>query len=314
LSDFSAILTLGTGTFARVLLVQRRGTNEFYALKRLLKADIVRLQQVDHVNNERSILAVINFPFIVNLRCTFHDDRFLYILLDYVPGGELFSHLRRYQKFPFYVAQFYSSEVTLALEYLHAQNIIYRDLKPENILIGVDGHIKLADFGFAKRVVDRTYTLCGTSAYLAPEIITGGGHTKAVDWWAMGILVYEMLVGAPPFDDENPVTIYAKILESKINFPQFVGKVERDFIRRLLNSDLTRRLGNMRGGAVDVRMHPFFERIDWTAVLQRRYQPPIVPPYKHPGDSSNFERYPEQPVRTTLEPGEQSYNELFPGF
>lgn len=164
-------------------------------MKMLKKAEVVRLKQVEHINSEKEILAQINHPFLVNLYCTFQDDRNLYMLLEYVVGGELFSHLRRAGKFSNETTMIYAGEIVLALEYLHSLDIIYRDLKPENLLLDEEGHIRITDFGFAKKVEDRTWTLCGTPEYLAPEIIQSKGHGKAVDWWALGILIYEMLAG-----------------------------------------------------------------------------------------------------------------------
>ena len=166
-------------------------------MKVLRKTDVVRLRQVEHVNAERFILARIRHPFIVDLYATFQDHLNIYMLLSYVPGGELFSHLRRAQRFSADVTRFYLAIIVLALRYLHSFNIIYRDLKPENLLLDTRGYLKIADFGFAKVVDDRTWTLCGTPEYLAPEIIQSDGHGKAVDWWACGILCYEMLVGYP---------------------------------------------------------------------------------------------------------------------
>ena len=167
----------------------------------LCKIEVVRMRQVQHIVSEKNILARINFPFIVNLYlgltrlCTFQDNRYVFLLEEYVIGGEMFSHLRRARRFTNEMTRFYAAEITLALEYLHNLNIIYRDLKPENLLLDHNGHIKIADFGFAKIVPDRTWTLCGTPEYLAPEIIQSRGHGRAVDWWALGILIFEMLAG-----------------------------------------------------------------------------------------------------------------------
>ena len=233
-SDFSVVRTLGTGTFARVCLVRpasdtsplepsegqsdhQQNKPEVYALKILRKTEVIKLKQIDHVRHERAILAqVAGHPFITNLLASFSDHDSLYMLLDYVPGGELFSYLRKLRRFDERVARFYISEIVLVLEYLHEQQggVAYRDLKPENLLLDGDGHIKLVDFGFAKRLGHdgespvETYTLCGTPEYLAPEVIQNKGHTTAVDWWALGILLYEFLTGYPPFWHQNPMEIY----------------------------------------------------------------------------------------------------------
>ncbi|GAA6063530.1 hypothetical protein JCM10212_006703 [Sporobolomyces blumeae] len=300
LADFDMLDTLGTGTFGKVLLARLRTSPSrpsqhqplFFAMKVLEKNTVVRLRQVEHVNSERSTLALIQHPFIVNLFCTFQDEQNLYLLLEYVQGGELFSHLRRAGRFSADVTRFYIANLVLALEHLHRQDIIYRDLKPENLLIGADGHLKVTDFGFAKFVPDRTYTLCGTPEYLAPEIITATGHGAAADWWALGILLFELLAGYPPFFADNPLEIYEKILTGKFQGPNHVDPVAKDLIRRLLTADLTKRLGNLSGGAEDVKMHRWFEGVDWEAVRRKEIRAPIIPLTHIPGDSSNFERFP----------------------
>lgn len=173
---------------------------------------VIKLKQIDHVRHEREILGdVSGHPFITNLLASFSDHDFLYLLLDYVPGGELFSYLRKFRRFDEGMARFYAAEIVLVLEYLHEQQggVAYRDLKPENLLLDGEGHIRLVDFGFAKRLGStETYTLCGTPEYLAPEVIHNKGHTTAVDWWALGILIYEFLTGYPPFWHQNPIEIY----------------------------------------------------------------------------------------------------------
>jgi len=219
----------------------------------------------------------------------------LYLLFEYVQGGELFSHLRAAGRFATKTARFYAAEIVLALEYLHQQKIVYRDLKPENLLLDHKGHIKVTDFGFAKVVPDnRTFTLCGTPEYLAPEVIKGKGHGTEVDWWALGILVFEMLAGFPPFYDENPFGIYEKILLGRISFPAHFDSSARDLVKKLLASDRTRRLGNLKDGAADVKKHRFFKGLDWDAMSKRKNTPPIVPVVEHEGDTSNFEEYEEE--------------------
>jgi serine/threonine protein kinase len=190
----------------------------------------------------------------------------IYMLLSYVPGGELFTHLRRAQRFTPDVTRFYLATIILALRYLHSFSIIYRDLKPENLLLDSRGYLRLTDFGFAKIVDDRTWTLCGTPEYLAPEIIQSDGHGKAADWWACGILCYEMLVGYPPFFDDSAYGIYEKILHGQIQWPRTMDRLSRDIIRAFLHPDRTKRLGNMIGGAQDVLDHPWFRGVDWDAL------------------------------------------------
>ncbi|KAJ1823047.1 cAMP-dependent protein kinase catalytic subunit [Coemansia sp. RSA 2671] len=314
LDDYQLLHTLGTGTFGRVFLCQSRLTQRYFAMKVLRKSQVVKLKQVEHINNEKNILEVARHPFIVQLECTMQNERNLYMLMEYVPGGELFSHLRRAGRFPDDVARFYAAEIVLALDYLHSLKIIWRDTKPENILLDDRGHVKLTDFGFAKRVEDRTWTLCGTPEYLAPEIIQSKGHGKAVDWWALGILIFEMLAGYPPFYDDNPFGIYEKILAGKPVFPNFFSAPARDLIQRLLIADVGKRLGNLQGDGEDIKAHAWFAAIDWQVLVQRRIPPPIVPPHRHPGDTCNFDKYPEPPQEPAPEPGVDPYRHLFSTF
>lgn len=285
-------------------------------MKMLKKSEIVRLKQVEHMNSERRILCSINHPFIVTLYSTFQNDQYIFMLLEYIVGGELFAHLRRAEKFSNEVARFYAAEIVSALAYMHNLDIIYRDLKPENLLIDHQGHIKITDFGFAKRIMDRTWTLCGTPDYLAPEIIQSKGHGKAVDWWALGVLIYEMLVGYPPFFDDHPLGIYEKILSGKFGFPgNGLDPDARDIIKKLLTSDITKRLGNMKNGSEDVKQHKWFDDIDWKLLLARKIPVPFVPVYSHVGDASNFEKYEEIDLKEELKStGSDPYKSLFKSF
>lgn len=295
LDDFTFCKTIGTGTFGRVRLVLYPNSNKHFVMKIMKKSEIVRYNQIEHVFSERNILASVRHPFIVKLYCTFQDPNFLYMLLEYVPGGELFTYLRKYNRFSIRAAKFYISELILALEYLHSLGIIYRDLKPENLLLDQAGHIKITDFGFAKVIGDqRTWTLCGTPEYIAPEIIENKGHGASVDWWALGILLYEMLVGSPPFYDTSSFKIYEKILSGTFAVPTFLDDVTGDLIKSLLSKDPSKRLGNLKGGAEDIKNHPWFTDIDWKLVHDKKMSPPIVPVISSQGDASNYEVYPEE--------------------
>eukprot|EP01113_Clastostelium_recurvatum_P006206 TRINITY_DN12814_c0_g1_i3.p2 TRINITY_DN12814_c0_g1~~TRINITY_DN12814_c0_g1_i3.p2 ORF type:complete len:424 (+),score=104.72 TRINITY_DN12814_c0_g1_i3:1456-2727(+) len=313
LEEFEQLVTLGTGTFGRVYLVKHRPSGRFFAMKTLKKSEVVRLKQVEHINSEKTILTSIDHPFIVNLYKTYQDDRYLYMLEEYIIGGEMFSHLRRAGRFSNEVARFYTAEIVLALEYLHNLNIVYRDLKPENLLIDSTGHIKITDFGFAKKVEDRTWTLCGTPEYLAPEIIQSKGHGKAVDWWALGILIFEMLAGYPPFFDDNPFGIYEKILGGRIQFPGHFDPNAKDLIRKLLASDRTRRLGNLKGGAGDIKQHKWFKGVDWEMLYAKRVVAPIVPEVEHEGDTGYFEKYEDNVEDNTPQIGDP-YKSIFKDF
>jgi len=188
---------------------------------------------VEHVRSEKKILAEVRHPFIISLLWSDKDATRLYLLFPFLSGGELFSYLRRAGKFPPKTAVFFGAEIVSALSYLHSLSIIYRDLKPENLLLDREGHLVITDFGFAKRITDRTWTLCGTPEYLAPEIIQSKGHNFSVDWWALGILIFEMLAGFPPFFDENPLRIYEKILEARVEWPRTMETAARDLVKLL---------------------------------------------------------------------------------
>lgn len=293
LNDLVLKETLGTGTFGRVRLCQHKETGEYYAMKILKKSEVVRMRQVEHILSEKAVLEEICHPFIVNLIATFSNETRLFMVLEYIIGGELFSHLRKAGKFPADVSKFYAAEIVLAFEYLHSLDIVYRDLKPENLLLDSRGHIRITDFGFAKRVVDRTFTLCGTPEYLAPEIIQSKGHGKAVDWWALGILIFEMMIGYPPFYDESPFKIYEKILEGKLQFPRWVDPRAKDLVKGLLTSDYTKRMGNLKRGVHDVKKHKWFSGVDWDLLLLRRIPAPIPIRVTTEGDSRYFDRYPD---------------------
>lgn len=193
------------------------------------------------------------------------------------------------------MSRFYASEVVLAFEYLHSKDIVYRDLKPENLLITADGHLKITDFGFAKVVKDVTWTLCGTPDYLAPEIIQSKGYGKAVDWYALGVLIFEMLAGFPPFFDDDHVKLYEKILSGKVKFPSHFDPNAKDLIKNLLATDLSQRYGNLKNGADDIKNHAWFQGVDWGKVYRCEIKPPYLPTVKHPGDAANFDTYEEDP-------------------
>ena len=207
----------------------------------LSKSQILKTKQVTHIKAEKEILMAVSHPFIVSLYGSSQDQECLYFILEYVVGGEFFTHLRSQGRFSEDTSRFYASEILLTFEYLHGLDIIYRDLKPENLLLDKTGHIKITDFGFAKKIDHRTYTLCGTPDYLAPEIILNKGHGKPVDWWAMGVLIYEMMAGYPPFYDEDPMGTYQKILHGKLEFASHFSRGARDLVKKLLQADLTKR-------------------------------------------------------------------------
>lgn len=295
LEDYNIKQTVGTGSFGRVKLVLHTKENKYYAMKILKKVEIIKLKQVDHILSEVSILNLIDHPFLVRMTGITQNERYLYIVLEYVQGGELFTYLRTVQSLRNEDAIFYSAQVILMFEYLHSKNIVYRDLKPENLLIDAQGYLKLTDFGFAKIIEGRTYTLCGTPEYLAPEILLQKGHGKPVDWWCLGILIYEMLVGIDPFSDEEPMAVYQNILKGKLKFPSTFDSDAKSLVKHLLVADLGKRYGNLKGGVNDIKEHRWYNNFDWNKLLHKELKAPWIPKIKNEGDTSNYSQYPDSP-------------------
>mmetsp|Transcript_64357 Transcript_64357/g.100349 ORF Transcript_64357/g.100349 Transcript_64357/m.100349 type:complete len:320 (-) Transcript_64357:246-1205(-) len=295
LADYQMTRTLGVGSFGRVKFAQYKQDGKFYAVKFMKKHEIIKLKQVDHINNEKRLMAQIDYPFVVNMMGYTKDDRFVYIVMECIGGGELFTHLRRARKFSDEQSKFYAAHVAGAFAHCHAKNIIHRDLKPENILMCQNGYSKLTDFGFAKIIEPgtRTYTLCGTPEYIAPEVLLNKGHGKPVDWWTLGILIYEMIVGYPPFVDEDPMGIYQKILSGKIVFPKLFDKNAKGLVKKLLTADLGKRFGNLKNGVEDIKTHKWFKDVSWTDLLEKKLPVTFKPAVKGTTDCSNFDDYPD---------------------
>lgn len=291
IDSFELLKVIGKGSFGKVMQVRKRDTLRIYALKTIRKAHIVSRSEVTHTLAERTVLAKVNNPFIVPLKFSFQSKEKLYLVLAFVNGGELFHHLQREGKFNEERSRFYAAELLIALEHLHGFNVVYRDLKPENILLDYTGHIALCDFGLCKLNMsesDTTNTFCGTPEYLAPELLSGHGYTKCVDWWTLGVLLYEMLTGLPPFYDENTNEMYRKILQEPLRFPEEVQPEARSLLVLLLNRDPAQRLGV--NGAQDIKNHPFFAKhIDWKRLVAKKIQPPFKPAVASAIDTSNFD-------------------------
>ncbi|OAA58304.1 serine/threonine-protein kinase [Cordyceps fumosorosea ARSEF 2679] len=291
IDDFELLKVIGKGSFGKVMQVRKKDTNRIYALKTIRKAHIISRSEVAHTLAERSVLAQINNPFIVPLKFSFQSPEKLYFVLAFVNGGELFFHLQKDGRFDVNRARFYTAELLCALECLHGFSVIYRDLKPENILLDYQGHIALCDFGLCKldmKDEDRTNTFCGTPEYLAPELLLAHGYNKTVDWWTLGVLLYEMLTGLPPYYDENTNEMYRKILSEPLHFPDIVPPAAKDLLTKLLNRDPRQRLG--ANGSAEIKAHPFFHAIDWRKLLQRKYEPTFKPSVADALDTGNFDR------------------------
>merc|ERR1712187_980105 len=277
LADFEMVRTLGCGSFGRVKYAKYKQDGKFYAVKFMKKHEIIKLKQVDHINNEKRLMGQIDYPFIVNMMGYTKDDRFVYIVMECIGGGELFVHLRRARKFSDEQAKFYAA---------------------------------LTAAGFAKILEPgtRTYTLCGTPEYIAPEVLLNKGHGKPVDWWTLGILIYEMIVGQPPFCDEDPMGIYQKILAGKVYFPKYFDKNAKALVKKLLTADLSKRYGNLKDGPNDILKHKWFSTLDFQQLEMLQIPAPYKPAMKDAQDVSNFEDIPDS---TELPPAVPASNDPF---
>jgi len=299
LADLAISKTLGCGAFGRVKLCKLNSKNQYFALKCQAKYKIVESGLQEHVLNEMRVMRRIEHPYIARLYCALQDNKYIYFVLELLQGGELFTHLRSRGKLSEQTARFYAATVVYSFSTLHAKKIAYRDLKPENLVLDVAGYIKLVDFGLAKQLLSgKTWTLCGTPDYLAPEIILNEGHDLAVDYWALGVLLFEMVVGAPPFYAEDPMEVYEKILSGNPAFPTFFTRNLSDLIKKLLRSQQAKRLGNTRGGTAAVVKHKWFSSFDWAGLENGSTKAPYVPSVNGHDDITNFDTFDEEEIDT----------------
>jgi serine/threonine protein kinase len=299
LADLDISKTLGCGAFGRVKLCKLQSKNTYYALKCQAKYKIVESGLQEHVLNEMRVMRRIEHPYIARLYCALQDNKYIYFVLELLQGGELFTHLRSRGKLSEQTARFYAATVVYSFSTLHAKKIAYRDLKPENLVLDTNGYIKLVDFGLAKQLLSgKTWTLCGTPDYLAPEIILNEGHDLAVDYWALGVLLFEMVVGAPPFYAEDPMEVYEKILSGNPAFPTFFTRNLSDLIKKLLRSQQAKRLGNTRGGTAAVVKHKWFSSFDWAGLENGSTNAPYVPSISGHDDITNFDTFDEEEIDT----------------
>ncbi|OJD27713.1 AGC/AKT protein kinase [Blastomyces percursus] len=295
-NDFQILKLIGKGTFGQVYQVRKKDTQRIYAMKVLSKKVIIQKKEVAHTLGERNILvrtAMTNSPFIVGLKFSFQTPTDLYLVTDYMSGGELFWHLQKEGRFQEARAKFYIAELILALQHLHEHDIVYRDLKPENILLDANGHIALCDFGLSKANLTKnqtTNTFCGTTEYLAPEVLLDEqGYTKMVDFWSLGVLVFEMCCGWSPFYAEDTQQMYKNIAFGKVRFPRDALSTEgRNFVKGLLNRNPKHRLG-ATDDAKELMAHPFFHDVDWDALAKKNVAPPFKPKLKSVMDTSYFD-------------------------
>ncbi|KAF0031866.1 hypothetical protein F2P81_016421 [Scophthalmus maximus] len=294
MDDFNCLSVLGRGHFGKVLLAEYKKSGKLFAIKALKKGDIVTRDEVDSLMCEKRIFEVINtsrHPFLVNLYGCFQTSDHVCFVMAYSPGGDLMTHIHS-SIFTDKQARFYSACVLLGLEFLHQNHIVYRDLKLDNLLMDADGFVRIADFGLCKEGMghgDRTSTFCGTPEFLAPEVLTDNNYTRSVDWWGLGVLVYEMLVGESPFPGDDEEEVFDSIVNDDVCFPRFLSPESVSLIQKLLQKNPATRLGAGVEDASEIKRHRFFQATDWDALLAKTVKPPFLPVIRAPQDVNNFD-------------------------
>uniref|UniRef100_A0A672PNQ6 Ribosomal protein S6 kinase n=1 Tax=Sinocyclocheilus grahami TaxID=75366 RepID=A0A672PNQ6_SINGR len=319
--QFELRKVLGQGSFGKVFLVKKTtgpDAGQLYAMKVLKKATLKVRDRV-RTKMERDILVEVNHPFIVKLHYAFQTEGKLYLILDFLRGGDLFTRLSKEVMFTEEDVKFYLAELALALDHLHGLGIIYRDLKPENILLDEDGHINLTDFGLSKESIDhenKAYSFCGTVEYMAPEVVNRRGHTYSADWWSYGVLMFEMLTGTLPFQGKDRKETMTMILKAKLGMPQFLSSEAQSLLRSLFKRNPSNRFGAGPDGVEEIKRHPFYATIDWNKLFRREIHPPFKPASGRPDDTFYFD--PEFTAKTPKDspgvPPSANANQLFRGF
>ncbi|XP_037081808.1 ribosomal protein S6 kinase 2 beta-like [Pollicipes pollicipes] len=319
-SHFELLKVLGQGSFGKVFLVRKitgSDVGTLYAMKVLKKATL-KVRDRLRTKKERDILADVQHPFVVKLHYAFQTEGKLYLILDFLRGGDLFTRLSKEIMFTEEDVKFYLAELALALDHLHSLGVMYRDLKPENILLGADGHISLTDFGLSKEALDdkKAFSFCGTVEYMAPEVVNRRGHTFAADWWSFGVLMYEMLTGSLPFHGSNRHETMTQILKAKLGMPQFLSPEAQSLLRVLFKRNPANRLGSGTNGVEEIQRHDFFATIDWGKLYRKEIQPPFKPAVTQQEDTFYFDS--EYTSRTPRDspgvPASANAHELFRGF
>eukprot|EP00730_Choanoeca_flexa_P003004 TRINITY_DN11258_c0_g1_i1.p1 TRINITY_DN11258_c0_g1~~TRINITY_DN11258_c0_g1_i1.p1 ORF type:complete len:492 (+),score=136.50 TRINITY_DN11258_c0_g1_i1:71-1477(+) len=308
IDDFEMLKVLGKGTFGKVMLAKEKKTGELFAIKVLKKEVILEKEEVAHTMTENTVLQSTDHPFLTGLKYSFQTKELLCFVLEYVNGGELFFHLSREKVFTEDRARFYAAEIALAMGYLHDHNIIYRDLKLENLLLDKDGHVKITDFGLCKQEMTfgtTTTTFCGTPEYLAPEILEDNDYGRSVDWWGLGVVMYEMMCGHLPFYNRNHEVLFDLILHEEIRLPDHLSPAAKDILSKMLDKNPHTRLGGGQGDSREITDHAFFASIDFDKLYNKQLPVPFKPKVASETDVSNFD-----PMFTTevaqVSPTEQS--------
>ncbi|XP_036405226.1 protein kinase C delta type-like [Megalops cyprinoides] len=288
IENFEFLRVLGRGSFGKVMLAEMRGSGEHFAIKVLKKDNILANGYVEYTKVERRVLALsVENPFLTHLYTSFQTKEFLFFVMEYVNGGDLFFHIEEKGRFDLVSTQFYAAEMTCGLQFLHRNGVIYRDLKLDNVMLDREGHIKIADFGLCKDNMlgdKRAFSFCGSEHYIAPEIFQGKDYSFPVDWWSFGVLVFELLTGESPFHGADDDELAMSVCMDTPQYPSWINEESKDFLEKLLERDPTRRLGAVG----HIRAHPFFENIDWLALERREVEPPFKPIMEKPHDCRYF--------------------------
>lgn len=293
LNDYKIEKKIGKTNLATIYICKNIKTNKIFSMKVMKKADNLQSKNVERLTSEFKILANVYHPFIIELKGVNNTNpATLNFLFEFIPGGTVNSQIKLNKRLPMEQAKFYLASLVTVIDYLHKRNIVHRDINPENILINSNGFIKLVDFSFAKKIEsqDITFSMCGSPEYYSPEMLKKSGYNMSTDFWSLGILLYEMLIGCTPFVDTDPIKIYQKINKNKIIFPKLMPKNAKDIIKRFLTSDVNRRLGCTKIGVGEIIDHPFFEGFDWKGLLYRKIEPPFIPVLNGPMDISHFKK------------------------
>lgn len=322
ITDYDVQRKIGLGSFATVAVARCRNLNLTVAIKMMRKSDIVKRQRINQARQEVVALKMAKSRYVVQMYTAFQDRKILYIVLEYMRGGEIYTFMCKHGVFkvPAEIAsaQYMAASLILGLEYLHSKSIVYRDMKPENILLDERGCIKLADFGLAKIIQDKTYTLCGTPEYLAPEVIKSKGYGLSVDWWSLGIILYECFLGNTPFSDKEPMVLYEKILTRRIFYPPILTKPIVSLLKGLCAHDLSKRLGGDNSSVDQIKNHEFFENFDWKKFESGDMESPIKLDLLDKNTGIGTDAMPEmnqKPNDSVEESGEiETYFDLFPEY
>eukprot|EP01088_Endostelium_zonatum_P006722 TRINITY_DN18871_c0_g1_i1.p1 TRINITY_DN18871_c0_g1~~TRINITY_DN18871_c0_g1_i1.p1 ORF type:complete len:402 (-),score=86.56 TRINITY_DN18871_c0_g1_i1:77-1282(-) len=320
IDDFVLLKLIGKGAYGKVYQVREKKKGDIYAMKVLKKAHIIKTRNVEYTISERDILHTIKHPYIVTLHYAFQNHSHLYLVMDYMNGGQLFNQMYKEGFFDEKQSRFYAAQIVLAIDHLHQLNIIHRDLKPENILLDSEGNISVTDFGLAHQMTEegeRTRTYCGTIEFMSPEMIKGAGYDKSTDWWSVGVLLYDMMTGKTPFNGKDNGVIQKQILTKKITLPNYLSGEAHSIIKKFLERDPEKRLGSGPNGMKNIQSHPYFKQTNWKKIANKEVPAPFRPTIARGKlDTSQFDKeYTKAPaVVSPSTPVSESKTDLFKGF